>query len=619
MKRTLLFAFLFCFYGSLSFSQLQMGSTLVGSSAGDLFGWRVSLSADGQTLAVGASTHDNANGEVAGEVRVYSWDGQDWVQQGAALEGSEPFAYFGTAIALSADGQRLAVGAAGATNSSGESGAGKVIVYDWDGSEWVPLGGDIEGDGTDVFFGSSVALSASGEVLAVGVPFNNANFLAMSGSAFVYAWDGTSWQQTASFDGENAQDLFGAELSLSDDGHVLAVGAYLHNESVNSLGAVYVYAENGGNWALQGEPLYGDSLSYFGGSLALSGDGQTLVVGASSENEESGSTYVYAWDGMAWQQKGSSITGENGERMGKGVAINEDGSVFCTGAPFFHGYYGPNTGRAQVYAWDGSDWNQQGVDVEGMLSGNECGNAVAVSDDGSIVAVGAFHSDDGGFHSGNVRVFEICPPTTSELTITACQSYTVPSGDTAYTSSGVYTDEVLNAAACGDSVITIFLTILPIDASFTVSGTTLTANQSNGTYQWLDCENGIPITGATSQSFTPSQSGTYAVVVTANGCVDTSACEEVIITSVLPEAFEEDFSFYPNPVGDKLYVKLGTPYARVDVFVRDELGRLLAHEAYQQVEDFVLDMSGSKEGLYFIQVLADGRRSRVFKVRRGGL
>ncbi|HHJ50082.1 MAG TPA: T9SS type A sorting domain-containing protein [Phaeodactylibacter sp.] len=389
----------------------------------------------------------------------------------------------------------------------------------------------------------------------------------MSGSAFVYVWDGTSWQQTASFDGENAQDLFGAELSLSDDGHVMAVGAYLHHESVNSLGAVYVYAENGGNWVLQGEPLYGDSLSYFGGSLALSGDGQTLVVGAYSENGESGNTYVYVWDGIAWQQKGSSIAGENGERMGKGVAVNEDGTVFCTGAPFFHGYYGPNTGRAQVYAWDGSDWNQQGVDVEGMLSGNECGNAVAVSDDGSIVAIGAFHSDAGGFHSGNVRVFEICL----------------------------------------------------INISLTVSGTTLTANQSNGTYQWLDCENGIPITGATSQSFTPSQSGTYAVVVTANGCVDTSACEEVIITSVLPEAFGEDFNFYPNPVGDKLYVKLGTPYAQIDVFVRDELGRLLAHEAYQQVEDFVLDMPTGKEGLYFIQVLADGRRSRVFKVQRGGL
>lgn len=117
------------------------------------------------------------------------------------------------------------------------------------------------------------------------------------------------------------------------------------------------------------------------------------------------------------------------------------------------------------------------------------------------------------------------------ITENTCTSYTAPSG-AVYTLSGVYNDTIQNLAGC-DSIITITLQIDTLNVSTSLSGATITANQNNAVYQWIDCNNGnLPLPGETNQSFTPSANGDYAVIITNGSCSDTSACVNVISTSI---------------------------------------------------------------------------------------
>ena len=126
----------------------------------------------------------------------------------------------------------------------------------------------------------------------------------------------------------------------------------------------------------------------------------------------------------------------------------------------------------------------------------------------------------------------INPQSTSSIIETACESYTAPDGQV-YNSSGNYSSTIPNAAGC-DSVISIDLTINPLPSNdVTQNGATLTATQTVAAYQWVDCDNDFAIvTGEINQSFTPISTGNYAVIVTVNGCSDTSDCRLVDYTGI---------------------------------------------------------------------------------------
>jgi len=123
-------------------------------------------------------------------------------------------------------------------------------------------------------------------------------------------------------------------------------------------------------------------------------------------------------------------------------------------------------------------------------------------------------------------IVKLCNSSSATISISSCYSFTSPSGNYTWYTSGLYTDTIPNTSGC-DSIITINLVIETVDTSVTVSPdtTSLAANASGATFQWLDCNNGFsPIAGETSQTFNSIGNGSYAVEVTQNGCVDTSAC-----------------------------------------------------------------------------------------------
>ena len=381
----------------------QIGTDIDGEAAGDESGSSVALSNDGQTLAVG-TRFNGGNGTDAGHVRVYRWSESSWTQLGVDIDGEAVLDQSGWSVALSSDGQTLAVGAT--FNDGNGTNAGHVRVYKWSGSTWSQLGGDIDGEAAFDNSGTSVALSSDGQTLAVGAPYNGGNG-SLAGHVRVYAWDGSAWTQRGTdIDGETAGGFSGLAVALSSDGQTLAAGA-----TGTSAGHVRIFAWDGSAWTQWGGNIDGEAAGdYSGFSVALSSDGQTLAVGAignDGNGTSAGHVRVYAWDGSAWIQRGIDIDGEAAvDQSGFSVALSSDGQTLAVGANR-NNDNGTSAGHVRIYAWDGSAWTQRGVDIDGKTAGEQLGHSVALSSDGQTLAVGAPYNDGNGTDAGHVRVYDL--------------------------------------------------------------------------------------------------------------------------------------------------------------------------------------------------------------------
>ena len=221
-------------------------------------------------------------------------------------------------------------------------------------------------------------------------------------------------------------------------------------------------------------------------------------------------------------------------------------------------------------------------------------------------------SNAAGCDSAMVIDLTINLSTSAILTEFACNSYTAPSG-AVFTATGTYTDVIPNAVGC-DSTITINLTITTVDVSTTLAGETLTAGATGATYQWIDCDNGnSAITGETAQSFTATVTGNYAVVVTENNCTDTSACELVTVVGLPEFGLNNQVIVHPNPTSGEVTIDFGTTLNNVSVRVLDAIGREIDRSSFTSA-DFVEMTINGEAGQYFVEVNVDGVRAAVKRV-----
>jgi hypothetical protein len=300
----------------------------------DMFGYSVALSADGSNLAVGTYLEDSNATAVGGNQRDNSADGAGavylftrvggaWSQQ-AYIKASNTDAGdgFGFSVALSGDGNALAVGAIGEDSKAtgvggnqadnGSNSAGAVYLFTRVGAAWSHQAYiKASNTGAGDRFGRSVALSADGNTLAVGADGEGSIAIGVggeqadnsangAGAVYVFARVGGAWSQQAYIKASNtgAGDWFGDSVVLSADGDTLAVGATgedgdgagvggnQSDNSAKSAGAVYVFTRIGGAWNQQAyiKASNTDATDEFGYGLALSADGKTLVVGAHGES-----------------------------------------------------------------------------------------------------------------------------------------------------------------------------------------------------------------------------------------------------------------------------------------------------------------------------------------------
>jgi len=204
---------------------------------------------------------------------------------------------------------------------------------------------------------------------------------------------------------------------------------------------------------------------------------------------------------------------------------------------------------------------------------------------------------------------------TTRLQVESC-SYSYILNRRTYTESGRFYQVFSREANC-DSVVVLNLVLQALDTTISQTGNTLTANEGgahglNVSYQWVDCDNGnAPISGATSQNFTPESNGNYAVIISREGCSEMSACQNVSTVAIDPD-FQEELRYYPNPSTGLLEIELGAYYSACRIEIINTVGQVLKQEEFGMSDKVSVHLP-DQSGLYFVKVFAEGRVS-ILKV-----
>ncbi len=386
-------------------AQTQLGADIDGEAIYD-YVRGVSLSADGSRLAVGAGQNDGVNGVDSGHVRVYEWVGSQWTQLGADIDGEASNDWSGDDVSLSADGNRVAIGAKSNYGSDGSMEySGQVRVYQWSGDTWTQMGADIDGEAAYDNFGLSVSMSADGNrVAATSSEGGDLGF----GHVRVFQWSGSSWVQLgADIDGKSTTDRI-QSVSISADGNRVALGAWGAN---GRRGQARIYEWSGESWTQLGDDIDGEAAQdEFGFSVSISRDGSRLAVGGWKNDENgayAGHVRVFEWSGSIWVQLGGDIDGQVREGFfGGSVSLSMLGNRLAVSASSKTGS-GDYTGFVRIYQWSGTSWTQLGADIDGEAANDAFGYKVALSSNGNQVAASADQNDGNGDRSGHARVFDL--------------------------------------------------------------------------------------------------------------------------------------------------------------------------------------------------------------------
>ncbi|WP_179318708.1 T9SS type A sorting domain-containing protein [Winogradskyella helgolandensis] len=218
----------------------QIGSEIEGEEYNDELGWTVELNSEGNIIAVGARNSDGINGGInVGIVRIYENISNVWTQIGQDIEGESDYDQSGVRLSLSADGNIVAISAP--TNDGNGENSGHVRVYENVSGVWTQIGTDIDGQNIYYRFGSSLDLSADGSTLAIGsgsIYENGSN----SGQVKIYQNQLDVWTQIgSSINGDDLNQGFGYKLSLSADGTTVAISS-LNTSGTNTwFGSASIY------------------------------------------------------------------------------------------------------------------------------------------------------------------------------------------------------------------------------------------------------------------------------------------------------------------------------------------------------------------------------------------
>jgi IPT/TIG domain len=378
-----------------------VGSGAIGST-GDQ-GWSVALSNDGNTALISGITDGNG----VGAAWVFVRSGWTWKQQ-AKLVGSGAVgnAHEGISAALSGDGNTALIG-----GPYDNTDAGAAWVFVRSNGSWTQQGpklvpSDAVGPGFD---GESVALSTDGSTALIGGFDDNGGV----GAAWVFTRSGSSWTQDgAKLVGTGATGAAeqGVSVAVSGDGATALVGGVDDNSGV---GAAWVFTRSGSTWNQQGGKLVGSGAvgtPQQGSSVALSGDGSTALIGGPGDNTHAGAAWVFTRSGATWSQQGGKLvgSGEVGEAYtGTSVALSGDGNTALIGGFFDNS----GVGAAWMFVRSSGAWSQLGSKLlgSGAIGNAEQGYGVALSSDSGTALIGG-PFDNG--EAGATWVFTNEPPPT---------------------------------------------------------------------------------------------------------------------------------------------------------------------------------------------------------------
>ena len=612
-------------------------------------GYSVSLSDNGEIIAIGAPNSSSAKGKVV----ILKQNENDTWDLEEIIYGIDTYDHCGYSVSLSGAGDILAIGCPGylfGVNSDlGVTGNGLVRVYQKTNNQWIQIGDDINPSDEGDLFASSISLSSNGDVIAIGAPSN-------SGKIFTYSWDNntSNWLQIGQIITGEANDFLGRSVSLSPDGNILAA-------SFNGQDIVKVFELFNDNWLQLGNDLpivsTGTNWYYAMSQLSLSFSGDTICVG---------SPHYYnpdAWDGMFygkvdvyefdqefndWSQIGNSMIGLGTySQFGTSVSLSHNGSRIAVGASSPPSNYG----RASVYNLNDNYWQR----ITGDFNSNEnilYSLSVDISKNGDIVAFGApkfnstgqtqifsidehtldltinnsttfykdtivcntdtFNWNNGSYFASDTLYFSstdvfgcdsnivlnlsLNEPVYSLQNITECQEFEW-NGEI-YDSSGVYIFNTYSNMGC-DSIAKLNLTISDPQLTIIESWGDLYLYENVSFSTWNTGENGI--------SITPEENGLYWCVATIDGCIADTAFYQVdwFTTSNLENHSNTTFKIFPNPSEGKFNVSFDME-RKQDVYlsVSNSLGEIVfSKKLNNNKQDYLtIDLEDNCSGIYILNI-----------------
>jgi WD40 repeat protein len=374
-------------------AQIQIGQDIEGEFENDEFGHSIAVSADGQTIAIGGYRNDD-KAYLAGHVRVYKVSNGEWLQLGSDIDGQEKWDGFGFSVALSDDGNRLIVGSL-RLNGTGAR------AFEFINGEWLQIGQNIS-----IREANDVAISSDGNVVAVA-DYHFPQPASHTGVVRIYEWKDGEWTKMGGdIDGEHEKDQAGWSVSLSGDGKTVAIGSINSNEGGNDSGHVRIFRFIGEEWILLGTSIAGKGKGYsFGWSVSMSTNGNRVAIGGS------GSLYfeerpcyfgVYEFINGEWKMVGQEIDGYVNEGFGREVVLSGAGNRVVVASP--------NNKNCPVRIYDliDGEWKHVGKSIKNKRVFDATGSSIGMSKDGKIVATGSRLSGDGtSSGAGYAHVYNI--------------------------------------------------------------------------------------------------------------------------------------------------------------------------------------------------------------------
>ncbi len=616
----------------------QIGADIDGEAARDYSGWSVSLSADGSVLAIGAYGNDG-NGTNSGHVRVYQNISGTWTQIGDDIDGEAAGDYSGISLSLSTGGSVLAIGAI--YNDGNGTNAGHVRVYQNISGTWTQIGDDIDGEAASDWSGRSLSLSADGSVLAIGAIWNDGNGT-NAGHVRVYQNLSGTWTQIGTdIDGEAADDNSGYSLSLSTDGLVVAIGAYLNDENGTDAGHVRVYQNNGGIWTQIGADINGEAAGdESGGSVSLSADGSVLAIGAKYNDgtgTDSGHVRVYGTLPSIYTQPISLTNICPGTSVSFSISANYASAYQWqesndNGASFYNltdnsVYSGTTTENVSIsgVTFAMNDYQYRCIALNSF--GTDTSNVATLNIDSENPQITSTHNDQQVY--ANASCEASLPDYTATVTATDnCDTnLDVTQSPTAGTSiSGAtntvtltVTDDAGNFAPVSFNVEVVDNTnptitcianqTVTADAThnYTVSGTQFDPTASNDNCGVASIVNDFNSTSTLANAQLPEGTTPITWTVTDNAG-NTATCSFNVLVNTyvgISDLSAKGISIYPNPTNGKLTIDNGQLTIK-NIEITDITGKTIIN--YQLSIDnyqFEIDLSGFESGIYFVIILTD--------------
>ena len=578
----------------------------------------VSVAVDGDITVVGAP------GQIVGAAYVLEFKNNTWTTL-AELSPSDGYNrnYFGTAVSI--HGDYIVVGSPRHDyQGNGNSSSGAAYVYKKPDSGWEDMtetakliphyhtNGHQLGHSVDIY----------NDHIVVGSHDTQGGY-SRSGAAYVFSKSARGWvdtTQTAVLLPSNPvrEGYFGKSVSIHGDN--IVIGA--ENTSSSIPKTAYVFTKSDSGWAdsyetaqLTPSDIYAQR--HFASSVDIWED--NIVVGSKNDYQKgyyAGAAYIYVKPSSGWNDMTETtkiLPADSAERHNFGHSVSVYKDTVAIGASNSAG--SSDGGAAYIFHKPATGWKSLSTPIKLSASDSAAGDfGSSISIHNNHVVVGAPYTTNNGEHSaGTAYLFRKCSNTRSTFSIATCINYKVPSGDETHSVIGSYTvHDTIPNSGCGDSIMTIYLTILPvIDTTLNVNSMPeLISNHPGAKYQWINCLDNTNLLGDTLQTFHALIPGLYAVEISNGTCIDTSECINVITVGTNSNLAVTPVSIYPNPSSKIINIDLGNrKFATIKII--DAQGKII--DVVRHTEGGIYALNINSKGIFFIEVYGNQDLNR-FKI-----